>query len=52
MSKNYFSIKTGHKPSDTYFKSHPIWFDSDLLHALLLGAACGFVGGLFFSMMM
>ena len=52
MSRNYLSIKTGHKPSDEFFKKTPIWFDSDLLQALLLGAACGFFGGLFFAMMM
>ena len=50
MSKNYGSTKTGHKPSDEYFKSRPIWFDSDLLHAFLLGAGCGAFVTLIFSM--
>ena len=52
MSRNYMSLKTGHAVSDAYFKKQPIWCDSDLLHALLLGAACGIFGGLFFAMMM
>ena len=33
MSKNYFSIKTGHEASDKYFKFAPIWHDSDIIKA-------------------
>jgi len=31
MSKNYFSLKTGHKASDEFFKQSPIYCDSDLI---------------------
>ena len=37
MSKNYSGIKTGHAPSDAYFKKQPIWFDSDIVKAWALG---------------
>ena len=43
MSKNFFSIKTGHHASDEFFKKQAIWHDSDLLKSFLLGA---FIGGL------
>ena len=47
MSKNYMSLKTGHKVSDEYFKNQPVWFDSDLLNSFILGATVGFfLGGL------
>ena len=52
MSKNYFSIKTGHKPSDEFFKNQPLWFDSDLLQTFLLGAGCGAFVTLLFSISM
>jgi len=38
MIKNFFSLKTGHRPSDEYFKNMPIWHDIDLLKAYFLGA--------------
>ena len=31
MARNYFSLKTGHKVSDEYFKNIPLWNDSDML---------------------
>ena len=43
MSRNFFSLKTGHHASDEYFKNQAIWHDSDLLKSFLLGA---FIGGL------
>ena len=45
MSRNYGGIKTGHATSDTYFKNQPIWFDSDMLNAFLIGI----VNGAFFT---
>ena len=41
MSKNYSGIKTGHAPSDAYFKKQPIWFDSDIVKAWALGFILG-----------
>jgi|MGYP000020322140 hypothetical protein len=38
MSKNFFSLRTGHGPSDEYFKNAAIWHDIDLLKAYILGA--------------
>ena len=43
MSKNFYSLKTGHHASDEFFKKQAIWHDSDLLKSFLLGA---FIGGL------
>mgnify|MGYP003326657329 CR=1 FL=1 len=43
MSKNYSGIKTGHAPSDAYFKRQPIWFDSDMLNAFLIGIGNGVI---------
>jgi hypothetical protein len=37
MSKNFFSLKTGHHASDEFFKKQAIWHDSDLLKSFLLG---------------
>ena len=45
MSKNFFSLKTGHHASDEFFKTQAIWRDSDLLKAFSLGA---FIGGVVF----
>ena len=41
MSRNFYALKTGHKPSDDYFKNQPYWFDSDLLHAFIVGVIIG-----------
>ena len=41
MSKNYFSIKTGHEASDKYFKFAPTWHDSDIIKAWAIGAIVG-----------
>ena len=41
MSKNYFSIKTGHEASDKYFKFAPIWHDSDIIKAWAIGTIVG-----------
>jgi len=41
MSKNFFPLKTGHASSDAYFKKQPIWFDSDMLHAFIIGVGHG-----------
>lgn len=41
MSRNYYTLKTGHKASDMYFKSQPFWFDSDLLTSFILGSISG-----------
>ena len=38
MRKNFFSLKTGHKASDEYFKNLAIWHDIDLVKAYFLGA--------------
>ena len=43
MSKNFFSLKTGHHVSDEFFKNQAVWHDSDILKSFLLGA---FIGGL------
>jgi curli production assembly/transport component CsgF len=43
MSKNFFSLKTGHHASDEFFKKQAIWHDSDLLKSFLLGAIIGFI---------
>ena len=45
MSRNFFSLKTGHHASDEYFKNQALWHDSDLLKAFLLGAFIGCVFG-------
>ena len=45
MSKNYISSKTGHKPSDEFFKTLPVWFDSELLISFILGSTAGFFLG-------
>jgi len=44
MSRNFFSLKTGHHASDEFFKNQAIWHDSDILKSFLIGA---FVGALF-----
>ena len=41
MSRNFFSLKTGHHASDEFFKNQAIWHDSDLLKIFLLGAFIG-----------
>ena len=41
MSRNYYTPKTGHEASDKYSKNTPIWFDSDLLHAFIVGVVIG-----------
>ena len=37
MSKNFFSLKTGHKASDEYFKNLAIHHDIDLVKSYFLG---------------
>ena len=49
MSKNFFYKRTGHKPSDKYFKTMPLWCDSDLAIAALWGTTFGLVLGFFFG---
>ena len=49
MSKNYFSMKTGHKAADKYFKNVPLWFDSDMLKHCALSFIIGFIVGMFVS---
>ena len=41
MSRNFGGYKSGHAVSDAYFKKQPIWFDSDMLHAFLIGIGHG-----------
>ena len=41
MSKNYSGIKTGHAPSDAYFKKQPIFFDIDIVKSWALGFTSG-----------
>ena len=36
--KELFSIKTGHGPSDEYFKNLAVWHDIDLVKAFFIGA--------------
>ena len=45
MRKNFFSLKTGHKASDEYFKNLAIWHDIDLLKALVIGIGAGVILG-------
>jgi hypothetical protein len=47
MSRNYFSLKTGHKTSDEYFKRIPIWYDSDMLKVGATWFVIGIIVGLF-----
>ena len=49
MSKNFFSLKTGHHASDEFFKTQAIWHDSDLLKSFLLGAIIGIILALGYS---
>ena len=41
MSRNFGGYKSGHAVSDTYFKNQPIWFDSDMLQAFIIGIISG-----------
>ncbi len=41
MSRNFGGYKSGHGVSDTYFKNQPIWFDSDMLQAFIIGIISG-----------
>ena len=41
MSKNFFTLKTGHRTSDEYFKNMAIWHDSDLLRSGVIGFLLG-----------
>ena len=43
MSKNYFSLKTGHAPSDEFFKRAPLYCDSDMWRTFLYGWFLGCV---------
>ena len=43
MSKNFFSLKTGHHASDEFFKKQAIWHDSDLLKYFVIGVVVGFI---------
>ena len=38
MIKNFFPLKTGHDPSDNYFKNLAVWHDIDLVKAFFIGA--------------
>jgi len=46
MSKNFFSLRTGHKASDEYFKYAPIYCDSDLIKHCAVWFVVGFLFGL------
>ena len=37
MNKNFFPLKTGHKPSDEHFKNLAIHHDIDLVKSYFLG---------------
>ena len=41
MKKNFFSMKTGHKISDEYFKNMAVWHDIDILKSFIFGIVCG-----------
>ena len=41
MSKNFFSLKTGHKASDEYFKNLAVWHDIDIVKSWMLGFSTG-----------
>ena len=41
MSRNFFSLKTGHHASDEFFKNQAIWHDSDILKSFLIGVVVG-----------
>ena len=41
MRKNIFPLKTGHKPSDEYFKNLPVWHDIDIIKTFLWGLGIG-----------
>ena len=48
MSRNYFSMKTGHHASDEYFKYAPLHCDSDLFKHSIFWLVIGFLIGLEF----
>ena len=41
MSKNFFYKRTGHKPSDEYFKNMAVWHDVDIVKSWELGFVTG-----------
>jgi hypothetical protein len=41
MSKNFFSLRTGHGPSDEYFKNLAVWHDIDIVKSWVLGFSTG-----------
>ena len=41
MTKNFFYQKTGHGPSDEYFKNMAVWHDIDILKTFMFGMVCG-----------
>ena len=41
MKKNFFSLKTGHGPSDEYFKNLAVWHDIDIVKSWVLGFVTG-----------
>ena len=41
MARNYFSLKTGHKVSDEYFKNLAVWHDIDIVKSWVLGFVTG-----------
>ena len=45
--RNFFSLKSGHPPSDAYFKYAPIHTDSDVLVITLASFFLGIVAGFF-----
>ena len=47
MSKNYSKFKTGHIASDAFFKTRPIWFDSDMVISFVAGSVGGILTTLF-----
>jgi hypothetical protein len=47
MNKNFFYRKTGHGPSDEYFKNMAVWHDIDIMKSFTFGIICGLIIGFF-----
>lgn len=43
--RNLWYLKTGHVPSDQYFKSVPVWKDTEMLCAITLVSIISFTAG-------
>ncbi len=44
--RNYFPLKTGHIPSDIYFKHQALYCDSQLFKGVVLAFIFGFILGI------